>query len=89
VTQLLEGLTFTDTEQEPVTQPNGVDKDEMLKLQQKELEEQKKRIAELEKANVGEMVDNEVCLFSFPFPFPFPIIDFICWHYSGWANVGL
>ena len=50
---LLEGLTFTETEQ-VAENPLGIDaKDESLKQQQKEIEEQKKRITELE-ANLEE-----------------------------------
>jgi len=77
VTRLLEGLTFTETEQVAENQL-GVDAMELLKQQKKEIEdmkrsteEQKKRIAELEAKTTG---TNEVC---FPFLFFFSFSDFI------------
>ena len=50
MTRLLEGLTFTETEQVSVSQL-GVDAVELLKRKEKEIEEQKRASVQMEKEN--------------------------------------
>ena len=63
MTKLLEGLTVTDSGQGAEAQSNNVDKDEVIKLHQKENEQLRKDIDELKKAKVGGAENNKVWIF--------------------------
>ena len=67
MTRLLEGLTFTETEQVAENQLS-VDVVELLEQKEEEIKELKKRIAELE-AKSSEASTKEVCHFLFSFSF--------------------
>ena len=67
MTRLLEGLTFTETDQGAENQLS-VDAVELLEQKEEEIKELKKRIAELEAKSSG-AGHTEVCHFLFSFSF--------------------
>ena len=64
MTRLLEGLTFTSSEQRAGNQSSGANKDEVIMQQLKENEELKRENEELKKVKVTGEANEEVLIFS-------------------------
>ena len=67
MTRLLEGLTFTETEQVAENQLGVDTKDDLLKKKEKEIEDMKRAIEELQKAKTGGAGNKRGLSFSFLF----------------------